>query len=155
MVSVCQICKEPIWNFFCPDCLATDIKKWLPVSLASQFDAFHKHLLSYFHSGLNNAFNWCLNCKTLKEASICPYCYTNEVIYWLKDKNVSLANKFAQLFPFDFEKIGHKEFFRTHIHPITDKAPLNMQFGICDCCGEYSDELVNIDGEWVCEKCRD
>ncbi|MFQ5648064.1 MAG: hypothetical protein ACE5FW_02400 [Candidatus Aenigmatarchaeota archaeon] len=120
-----------------------------------QFGAFHKHFAGYFHSNLNSAFNWCLNCKTLKEASVCPYCYTNEVIYWLKDKNVSLANKFAQLFPFDFEKIGHKEFFRTHIHPITDGVPLNKQFGICDSCGEYSDELVNTDGEWVCDKCRD
>lgn len=156
MVSVCQICKEPIWNFFCPDCLADDIKKWLPAQLSQPFSAFHNHFSGYFRSNLNSAFNWCLNCKTQKEASVCPYCYTNEVIYWLKDQNPQLANKFAQLFPFDFEKIGHKEFFRTHHHPITDTEdlPERKRFGICDSCGEYSDELVSKDGEWVCEECR-
>lgn len=153
MVSVCQICKEPIWNFFCPDCLADDIKKWLPNKLSTGFLSFHKHFSGYFHSNLNSAFNWCLNCKTQKEASICPYCYTNEVIYWLKNKDASLATKFAQLFPFDFEKIGHKEFFRTQINPITDSEPSKKRFGICDACGEYSDDLTCPFGEWVCPEC--
>jgi len=29
------------------------------------------------------------------------------------------------------------------------------QLGICDVCGEYSDELVCIEGEWVCDSCRE
>ncbi len=27
--------------------------------------------------------------------------------------------------------------------------------GICDVCGEYSDDLKFEDGEWVCERCRE
>jgi hypothetical protein len=121
--------------------------------MSTGFQSFHNHFSGYFHSNLNSAFNWCLNCKTQKEASLCPYCYTNEVIYWLKNKDANLATKFAQLFPFDFEKIGHKEFFRTQINPITDDKPIKKRFGICDACGEYSDDLTCPKGEWVCPDC--
>lgn len=27
--------------------------------------------------------------------------------------------------------------------------------GICERCGEYSDELKNTDGRWICQGCRD
>lgn len=27
--------------------------------------------------------------------------------------------------------------------------------GVCDSCGAYSEELQNIDGQWICEDCRE
>jgi len=27
--------------------------------------------------------------------------------------------------------------------------------GICDSCGNYSDDLKNSDGQWMCEDCRE
>lgn len=27
------------------------------------------------------------------------------------------------------------------------------EFGVCDECGEYTEELVLIDGSWVCKGC--
>ena len=153
MVSVCQICKEPIWNFFCPDCLAQDIKKWLPSTMATSFLNFHSHFSGYFQNNPNSSFNWCLKCKTLKEASVCPYCYANEVIYWLKESSPNLANKFSQLFPYDFERLGHKELMRSNIGPVTEEKKERTQSGICDMCGEYSDNLKDKNGEWVCEEC--
>ena len=153
MVSVCQICKEPIWNFFCPDCLAQDIKKWLPSKLAEGFLKFHNQFSGYFHSSLDTTFNWCLSCKGLKEAAICPYCYTNEVIYWLRARNQGIANKFARLFPFDFEKIGHKSIIKSESQPVASNGH-KKQLGICDDCGEYSEELACINGEWICDSCK-
>lgn len=153
MVSICQICKEPIWNFFCPDCLAGDVKKWLPEGMTRKFEGFHKQFSGYFHSNLDTGFNWCLKCRSLKEASICPYCYTNEVIYWLKSLDAAMANRFAHIFPFDFDKIGHKALLKT-INPPIDTEVKSHQFGICDSCGEYSDELECVEGEWVCSGCR-
>lgn len=153
MVSVCKICKEPIWNFFCPDCLAEDIKNWLPFHTRGNFDTFHRQFSGYFHSNLDTAFSWCLKCKNLKEASICPYCYANETVYWLKSVDPALANRFARFFPFDFEKIGHNALLKTTNPPI-DTRVKSQQFGICDSCGEYSDELECVEGEWVCEDCR-
>jgi hypothetical protein len=155
MVSVCQICKEPIWNFFCPDCLAGDINKWLPSNMAEKFLKFHKQFSGYFHSNLDTTFNWCLSCKGLKESAICPYCYTNEVIYWLRARNPDMATKFAQLFPFDFEKIGHKSLLKTESLPVGEEASDKKQLGICDVCGEYSDELICAEGEWVCDGCKE
>jgi hypothetical protein len=132
--------------------LAQDIKRWLPPATAPKFLAFHNQFVGYFHSNLDADFNWCLNCKTQKEAALCPYCYTNEVIYWLKAKSPVLANRFAQLFPFDFERVGHKPVFRTNSEPI-EGVKEKSHFGICDSCGEYSEKLVSVDGEWHCESC--
>ena len=33
--------------------------------------------------------------------------------------------------------------------------PEEVISGICEECGEYSDELTNIDGRWICPECRD
>lgn len=155
MMPICQICKEPIWNFFCLDCLAEDIKGWLPVNLKPEFKKFQNQFITYFGLNLDAGTSFCLNCKDRKEASICPYCYSNEVISWLKMQDKGLAKKFKQIFPFDFEKIGHKEFFRVHgfVKPITRNEVIKRRFGICDKCGEYNNNLRYKTGEWICESC--
>ncbi len=154
MVSVCQICKEPIWNFFCSDCLADDIKHSLPGGLQTGFASFHRQFTGYFHSNLDTTFNWCLNCKTLKEASICPYCYGNEVVYWLKAHSPGLAKRIIRLLPWDFGRVKTEAPVNPDIEPI-DTEVKRTQFGICDGCGEYSDGLESKEGEWLCEDCRD
>lgn len=155
MVPICQICKEPIWNFFCVDCLAKDIKGWLPPNLRDGFEKFQNQFISYFGKNLDATKSWCLNCKNKKEASICPFCYSNEVICWLKSQDKELFKKFKQIFPFNFEKIGHKEFFRVHgfVEPVTPNTTNKKIFGICDKCGEYAEDLNFVEGEWICESC--
>lgn len=27
-------------------------------------------------------------------------------------------------------------------------------FGICDKCGEYMNDLITVDGEWICQNCE-
>ena len=65
-----------------------------------------------------------------------------------------MATQFAQLFPFDFEKIGHKSLLKTESQPVDHKNE-KKQLGICDVCGEYSDELICVEGEWVCDGCKE
>jgi hypothetical protein len=141
----CNICKEPAWNFRCMDCMAKDVKEFLPGGLAKKFQGFHKSFYSHFDSAhlvLNGAV-YCVSCRSTKESPICPNCYTNEVYTWLEEKSPRLARKFIKMFSFG----GPAEL------PAEDESPAEEEFGICDECGEYTEELVLADGEWVCREC--
>jgi hypothetical protein len=153
-VPICQICKEPIWNFFCPDCLAKDVKAWLPSEYSKDFKSFHGSFSGHFHSSMDSTFTSCLKCKAEKESALCPYCYVNEVIHWMKAENVNMANSFVRLFPFDFDRVGHNVVLKTRSVPI-DTEQERRHAGLCDVCGEYGDSLLHTEGQWVCEKCRD
>ena len=155
-IPICQICKDPIWSFICPDCLAKDIDHWLPHSFSKQFAQFHGTLLTFFHPNLDTVFVHCLDCKTESEAAVCPYCYITEVYYWLKQKNVKLARKIYKMLPLgsDWKTTALSGcVWRDGFRPLGEKEAKPAESGVCDECGEYSDELVFIDGEWVCREC--
>ncbi len=152
-LALCQICKEPIWNFLCIDCLRTDISRWLPSSFASEFEEFHTTFSRYFKSVFSYA-EYCMHCKSYKDKPVCPYCYTNEVYHWLKGKSSDLAARFIKLFFFDFENSGFAENVKTeNLVPITEDMDIEKESGICDECGEYAEDLNLTERGWVCREC--
>ena len=153
-IPICQICKEPIHNFICIDCLAEDIKDWLPQHLVSRFSRFNEMFLGYFHYPHDHEENnHNLVCNGRGKGSICLYCYVNEVFQWLLNQNKTLARRFIRVFSFGLKVSRFRDIIKAKPQPITELIETDKEFGICDECGEYSDELRHIDGRWVCKEC--
>ena len=154
-LSLCQICKEPIWNFLCTDCLADGVKSWLPDHFLDAFEKFHQTFSFHFRkSPSEGQAERCIHCKKEREFVMCVFCYSNEVHHWLLRINEQAAKQFADLFDFDFERFGRDEFVRPdQIRPITEMENPRVDFGICDECGEYADELHPVDGMMLCREC--
>ena len=155
---VCQVCKEPVWNSLCSECIAENIVQWLPQELISEFRGFHNQISNNFINktpDLRGRHN-CLSCKNAMRASMCPYCYTNEIYHWLLDKDPKLAERFVKVFNFDFEDSGYKEFQDLEgIHPLIGDSEEGMDMGICEECECFSSELRESNGKWVCEDCTE
>jgi len=153
-VMLCQICKEPIHNFACIDCLAKDIKNWLPVSLSNLFTEFNEWFLSVFdyhkHEVLEGHH---LVCNARGSGNICIYCYVNEVFQWIAGQDKAVAKRFRHLFSFGMKKTDFREVMLAHAEPISEVETVEKEFGICDECGEYADELKLLNGRWVCMEC--
>jgi hypothetical protein len=156
-VPVCQICRDPVWSFICPDCLGRDIGEWLPKGLSLKFSRFHRFLVDSFSpKTYKPIFVSCIRCKRKSVATICPFCYMVEVFHWLKTRNLGLAMKLVKFLPLarDWE-ISETNgcVLKAGFRPITEMCCDRTQFGLCDECGEYSDELVLENGNWVCREC--
>jgi hypothetical protein len=145
-LSVCQICKEPVWNFICPDCIAPAVKDFLPSSFDRKFEEFHSSFLFPFRNSELRIAK-CLECRRPAEFTVCPYCYTNEIHAWLVKINQPLADRFIKIFSFGFDRCR-----LLPREPITGDVG-GEEAGICDECGEYSESLVLLDGEWICRDC--
>lgn len=149
-MNLCKICKEPIWNFICIDCLAGDIKKWIPGNLTEEFSAFHRSLSAHFYSKTDR-FMSCLKCRVSSAPHICIPCYLNEIHSWFKSHRI--AGRIREMISLDFE--GLEKNLKEHSAlPITEIKNHRERFGVCDECGEYSESLTLINWEWVCEDCR-
>lgn len=143
----CNICKEPAWNFMCMDCVARDIKEFLPHKLVKGFQGFHKSFYSHFDSGqlVLNGGVYCMSCRSTRESPVCPHCYTSEVFHWLQERDHKAAQKFARIFSFG----GRGD-------ALEGDGPFSgEEQGICDECGEYAEELTLADGEWICRECAE
>lgn len=156
-VPICQICKDPVWSFICPDCLGKDIREWLPKGLSEKFSGFHNFIVKSFSPRTYKPiFVPCIKCKRKTVATICPFCYIAEASQWLKEINADLAAKLVKLLPLanDWE-ISEKGgcIWKEGFKPITEMECERTDFGICDECGEYSDELVLESKRWVCRDC--
>ena len=141
----CNICKEPAWNFMCMSCVGKDVREFLPQKLRKSYMGFHNSFSSHFDSAqlvLNGAV-YCMNCRSTRESPVCPNCYTSEVFAWLEEKDSRLAKKFMKMFSFG----------RAPSLPAEDGEQQDEEYGICDECGEYTDELIPTDGEWICKEC--
>ncbi len=150
---VCQLCREPIWNFLCIDCLGKNVGKWLPKDLSAEFTKFHTDLRDHFHTLVADNYEPCLDCDTLNETPICPYCYTHEVYHWISAKNPAIASVFSKLFFFyPFEGSEH---IKSEIGPIEETQNEMPGLGLCDSCGEYSELLGKANGGLYCEICKD
>ena len=152
-ILICKICKEPIWNFICINCLAKNIRRILSEEPLKKFTDFHKKFLKHFHSKSDRFFH-CLNCKLSNAPPICMDCYMYEVSSWFKNPDASIIKNIQKKFHFDFKK--HEKIICGHvILPITENQNIERESGICDECGEYSDELILINGEWICPGCSE
>lgn len=149
-MNLCKICKEPISNFICIDCLKNEISERIPEKLRDKFLDFHRNLSIHFNSKTSR-FMPCLKCKLSSAPYICIYCYLNEVFSWFKENR--LIEKLRRNLRFDFE--GVKKSLKNHSAlPITEIENHKERDGICDECGEYSESLVMVNSEWVCGGCR-
>ncbi len=150
---VCQLCREPIWNFLCIDCLSKNIEQWLPKTFSGQFMKFHTSVKTHFHTMVADNYEPCLDCSTMSETPICPYCYTHEVYHWMAALNTDMARNFSKVFFFyPFEGSEH---LKSERGPIEEMHNKKFGFGMCDHCGEHSDSLEQSEGEWHCEVCKD
>lgn len=144
----CKLCREPIQNFICVNCLAKNIKAWLPREFSCKFSMFHSDISRHFTDFYEA--EPCIRCKHENHSVICPYCYIKEVYQWLKDENQNLADKFINTFPliYVFRKKGKK------FQPLLETKNGESESGVCDICGEYSDKIERSDSGWVCEYCK-
>ena len=160
--AICHICKDPIWSFICNDCLSSDIKNWLPVPLSKEFESFN-HFFNQHFSGplaINAKFENCIKCNEKRSATVCPYCYISEACQWLEPRNRILTKKLVRMLPkFPECKITREGEFVCKVDENVNKIETDIfnkktRFGICDKCGEYSEELYYNDACWICEGCR-
>ena len=151
---VCQLCREPIWNFLCVDCLGKNVEQWLPRGFSHEFTKFHSEIKSHFHTYTADNYEPCLDCNKLSETPICPYCYTHEIYHWMSGINSDMAAKFSKIFFFyPFEGSEH---IKSETGPIEETRKKSKEsLGMCDNCGEYSDALAMSNGGWYCEICSE
>jgi hypothetical protein len=155
---ICRLCLEPIYNFICINCLQKSVFQWLSKidqKLANEIQAFHSSLLDKFSSDINHEF--CVKCKNTVNTVICPYCYVKEIFWLIFDKNIKVSKSLAKLFDFDFLGTGYLPVTKVrNLNPviITYKKP-KSDFNICDSCGQISEDLKEVNGNWICETCRD
>jgi hypothetical protein len=155
-ISICKICKEPINNFVCIDCLSKDVTGWLPPDVSKEFSEFNMTLLKTFEYGRHKKLTrHHMVCGAKSMNSICLYCYVNEVFQWLIDVNFDVAISFSKVFSFGMNREYFDNIPFSHANPITETEITRTEIGICDMCGEYSNELRMVNGEWTCEACGD
>jgi len=155
---ICKLCLEPVYNFICIDCQRDSVLKFLEENdkkLINDFTLFHKKLSETFSTEQNTMK--CIKCLEMKETTICPHCYAKEVFLWLLERNQEVAEKFSRTFNYDFLNTGYTPgVIVNNLTPIIlcEKHETSEQ-SICDKCGEPSDDLKEINGEWLCESCRE
>ncbi len=149
-ISVCKICKEPLWSFICSDCIAGDMRASLPAVAKEEFDKFYAQFCHSFLSPEDISFDACLHCHADRESPVCTYCFVNEMRSWLRNA----FGKDMAGFIFHFENKGFSAFFvnRRWI-PITRLMCDQRLEGICENCGEYEENLACHDGKWACSDC--
>lgn len=136
---VCKICGEAGLNFLCMQCVGKDVADFLPKPMRKGFGGFHRAFSLTLSSGpMQNDAVACLNCRSTQESPICPECYAEEVSSWLEERSPAVAKKFLKTFSFDTRESETVE---------------EEGFGICDECGDYGEDLVFADGEWMCHEC--
>jgi predicted amidophosphoribosyltransferase len=145
-------------NFLCVDCLSKTISHWLfseNKELLPEYQVFHSFLLNFFSS---EEQEFCLKCRRKSTTILCPYCYTNEVFWWLFTKDIQLAKKFVHLFNFDFLGTGfypHTKTRNLNSVIINEDQDNFVEIGICENCGQFSENLKKENGSWLCESCRE
>ena len=150
---ICQLCREPIWNFLCIDCLGKNVEQWLPKNFSKGFSAFHREIKSHFHTLTADNYEPCLDCSKVNETPICPYCYTQESYHWVAAQNQEIAASFKKIF--FFYPFEGTEKLRVESHPIEASALESFLPGFCDRCSEYSESLGKDAEGLHCESCKD
>ena len=97
--TVCVLCHETVTNFICVECLGEDIKKILKFEkseLFKDFINFHEKTVeqfSFFHNK-----NVCIKCRNIITVDICMYCYINEVLELVSEKDKKLEREIRSYF---------------------------------------------------------
>lgn len=148
------MCKEPIVNHICIDCLGRDINSWLPAYFSGKFLSFHDNFSGHFRIK-SSGMLFCLKCRSFSDKTVCSYCYTNEAFSFFRTVDEKLARAFSTLFPYVRYGVMYREFsLMGGVEPITEEYPEERNYGVCDLCEESSYDLVESNGEMLCENCR-
>lgn len=156
-MAICQICKEPIWSFICPDCLARDIGRWIPRGLNGLFRNFSREFVRNFSGNMDMDELSCIHCRKVRVASICPFCYLAEVYRWLGERGSRLAGTIFRMLPLDGDwAIDRNSGIASvgELVPVSESETKQSDEGICECCEGYSEELALSDGRWICRECE-
>jgi formylmethanofuran dehydrogenase subunit E len=71
----------------------------------------------------------------------------------MKPMDKGLAKMFINTFNFGFSKRDFRNIIRAKPEPITSSKYYASELGICDDCGEFSEELSLDEGNWLCPEC--
>jgi len=100
--GLCIVCNEGIYNPLCPNCISNEIIAWLSEKNETLAKEFRK---KGFVEDIDGG-----RCAVCNENSsyICPYCFTRQVMHWLKAKaGKKIVREFLEVFNFDFEHCGY------------------------------------------------
>ncbi len=153
-IPICQICKDPVWSYICPECLEEDIRKWLPSDISTEFAMFSKTFLKHFNPD-DSDFQVCLHCRTEKPVTVCPFCYIAEVCRWLEEKGFKQGKTLLRMLPLGSDYVLTETGcqWSDGIKPVGEPNQVTDE-GLCESCGQYSDDIRCVDGRWLCENCR-
>jgi len=87
----CIECEDIITNPICPDCLVQQMRVMVAEknpSLAKDIDGI------YIEGGTN-----CFQCG--KSTGLCAHCFSKDIYFQIKEKDLLLAQEFAQRFDYD------------------------------------------------------
>lgn len=171
--SICRICLEPVQNFICAGCLFKNVRRWVSEKAPAKSDYInlllkgkHEGIKQMLESSQNRAF--CISCGDNVDGIACPCCYLYEMQLVIKSVDSAAAREFEKDFNFDFtfhhgmsqlslwESIHGRLLSSRAFRPITitdRKASTDMS--MCESCEVESDVLVEVEGRWLCESCRD
>lgn len=156
---ICRLCLEPVFNHICVDCLENSVEKWFEkfnLSILPEFKKFSESLKKHFESSFER--EKCIKCKRENETIFCPYCYSKEIFDFLLTKNGALAKSFIRIFNFDFLGTGYESLLvPTNNLPqliLTDEQE-DHDLNICENCGNQSEDLRNVNGNYICGECED
>lgn len=106
---VCDDCREAVINPLCPFCLTIEFEAWLTLypNLKHEILPKIKKYLSKSDSN-DNPSTKCIKCG-YKSTFLCPYCFTEHVLYELKAINAGkiVLKEFFEFFNFDFDHTGY------------------------------------------------
>ena len=106
---LCDICNIAVSNPLCPMCLATEIEAWLTLYPKLSVDLLPQ-IKKYIEKcdDKSEESTKCIKCGN-NTASVCPYCFTDQVLRELKKLEVNkiILREFFQFFNFDFEHTGY------------------------------------------------
>jgi hypothetical protein len=154
-ISICQLCKDPIWSFICPHCLARDISRWLPRKIRGAFSKFNENFFGSFSATIDIDGLRCLRCRKVRLANICPFCYFMEAYDWLRERNLGLARDLLEMIPHNKGiRMDHSRMLlKSSSIPISFTEDAEADEGYCEICERYDERIVNSDGKWVCRDC--
>ena len=165
--TICKLCLEPVQNFICINCLFSDITKWVftknAPEIESKIKTKHEYLKGFVSSDVGT---FCIKCKKFVKEIACPCCYLYEIYDVIKDSDSKHAKEFEKFFNFDFTihtgyselnfwQEVHKMPTKNYIPIIISEKPQEVDLNFCESCGNKSDYLININGTWICETCRE
>ena len=102
---LCEICGEAVTTPLCPICLTGEIEAWTTLypNLRKELLPKLKNYLEHIKESMVESTS-CIKCQN-KQASVCPYCFTDHVLGQLTkiSSNNQIIKEFLDFFDFDTE----------------------------------------------------